>query len=133
MAEAIFIADIVEHNGKTVRQNNLETSHNIPLKALVEISYEGSEDESEESQTCGLRLFVVEHSRDFDGTPLYSLSTNKKAQIELNELEDAIKKTRDPNEKSVINLLIWKTRGSIITGYPENALIQIVKPAEGKY
>lgn len=125
MAEAIFIADIVEHNGKTVRQNNLETPHNIPLKALVEISYEGAEDEDEERQTCGLRLFVVEHSRDFDGTPLYSLSTNKKAQIELNELEDVIKKTRDPNEKSVINFLIWKTRGSIITGYPENALIQI--------
>ena len=50
--------------GKTYRQENLEKQHNIPIGTLVEI------DDPENP----LRLYVVEHFRDFDGTPLYSLS-----------------------------------------------------------
>ncbi len=57
----ILYSEIVERNGKTIRENNMEKGHNIPLKTLVE-TYEG------------LRLFVVLYGRDCDGTPLYWLS-----------------------------------------------------------
>lgn len=59
------IADTVNpETGKTYREENHEKTHNIPLHSLVETGE-------------GLRLWVVEHSRDCDGTPLYSLSFNK--------------------------------------------------------
>ena len=53
--------DLVEANGKTIRQNNLEKKHNIPIGSLVE------------DKKTGVRLFVVYHARDCDGTPLYCL------------------------------------------------------------
>ena len=64
----IFVSDIVESNGKTNKENNLSTQHTIPLNTLVEISYD-SEYEDNSEKTSGLRLFVVNHSRDCDGTP----------------------------------------------------------------
>lgn len=60
----INVADIPDEDGRTPRQKNLEKTHNIPIGALVET------DE-------GLRLWVVSHDRDCDGTPLYSLSFDK--------------------------------------------------------
>lgn len=48
--------------GKTIKEVNLEKNHNIPIGALVEI------------KSNGVRMFVVKHTRDCDGTPLYSLS-----------------------------------------------------------
>jgi hypothetical protein len=60
-------SSIVEENGKTIRENNLEIKHRIPVGALVEIH--GSDGFS----WNGVRLYVREHTRDCDGTPLYSL------------------------------------------------------------
>jgi len=67
------VADIVEDNGKTVRENNLDRSHNIPLGTLVEVKYSkwlgnGACIRSE------ARLFVVSHDRDCDETPLYRVA-----------------------------------------------------------
>ena len=59
----IFVADIVEKNGLTVRENNLKVKHKIPLGSLVEVDIEGHEEN-------GVRLFVISHDRDCDGTPL---------------------------------------------------------------
>lgn len=64
----INVADIVEKNGKTIRQNNFAKPHTIPIGALVEA--DGSPDEYDWN---GIRLFVVAHQRDCDGTPLYGL------------------------------------------------------------
>lgn len=61
-------------SGKTYREENLEKIHKIPLGTLVEVDFN---DEYCESPRKGLRLFVVRHDRDCDGTPLYSLSFNK--------------------------------------------------------
>ena len=61
--------DIVESNGKTIKENNLDKKHNIPIGSLVEfIGYENYE---------GVRMYIVSHDRDCDGTPLYSLSADK--------------------------------------------------------
>jgi len=48
--------------GKTIKENNLEKQHNIPINTLVEIASLG-----------GARLYVLGFSRDCDGTPLYRL------------------------------------------------------------
>lgn len=70
----MMIHDIVEENGKTIRENNLARQHEIPVDSLVEIV---PWDETSEEEYGGVRLFVVKHTRDCDGTPLYSLAPKK--------------------------------------------------------
>lgn len=65
--------------GKTYKEENLEKKHNIELGTLVEVDFDDPDKK-------GLRLFVVRHDRDCDGTPLYSLSFNKNWK----EIEDSI-------------------------------------------
>ena len=68
----MFFSDMVEKNGKTVRENNMAIKHSIPLGTLVEVKY----DEWYGDGACSkvhARLFVVQHGRDCDGTPLYGL------------------------------------------------------------
>lgn len=56
-----LIHDLVNpETGKTYKQENLEKVHLIPLKELVELEN-------------GVRLYVIGHIRDCDGTPLYRL------------------------------------------------------------
>ncbi len=81
----IVFSEIQEANGKTIRENNMEQKHEIPLGSLVEITYEGYDDD--ENPVNGLRLFVVKHSRDCDGTPLYDLSFKVSAQREFEDVE----------------------------------------------
>lgn len=82
MRPAIF-HEIVEGNGKTVKENNLVEQHRIPLGSLVEIVA----DSEYPHDMDGCRLFVVEHARDFDGTPGYHLSFNYALIEELPHLE----------------------------------------------
>ena len=58
------IHDFVEANGKTIRENNLDKQHSFDIGTLVEIA-------------DGVRMFVVMHTRDCDGTPLYTLTAFK--------------------------------------------------------
>lgn len=73
MIELVNIADIRESNGKTVRENNYARLHAIPIGALVEIDC----DDDDYLQAHGVRLFVILHTRDCDGSPLYSLGMRK--------------------------------------------------------
>ena len=69
------IADITNpKTGKTYREENEAKMHNIPLGTLVEVVLDA--DDSAIASN-GLRLFVVAHERDCDGTPLYALSFDK--------------------------------------------------------
>lgn len=63
MTKIIVMHDIVEKNGKTAKENNLEKTHKIKIGALVELK-------------SGARLFIVKHLRDCDGTPLYGLTAD---------------------------------------------------------
>lgn len=77
----ILIHDIVEENGKTIRENNLERQHNIPIDSLVEIKW----DEWFGNGSCWkvhARLWVVSHDRDCDGSPLYALSRYNRESCE---------------------------------------------------
>lgn len=65
-----YVPNIVEANGKTIRENNMALDHKIPLGALVEINCDYSDEH-------GIRMFVCDHNRDCDGTPLYTLWPSK--------------------------------------------------------
>lgn len=67
------VSDMIEANGKTVRENNMEKPHLIPIGTLVE-AY--SNEPSMEYAWEHIRLYVVAHGRGCDGSPLYSLGFN---------------------------------------------------------
>lgn len=69
----INIADIVENNGRTIRQNNLSLKHNIPIGTLVEVTFDTWFGDGA-CWKVHARLFVVDHTRDCDGSPLYTIS-----------------------------------------------------------
>lgn len=71
--EVINVSDIVEANGKTWRENNLAIKHSIPIGTLVEVKFDSWFGEGA-CWKVHARLWVVAHTRDCDGTPLYSLS-----------------------------------------------------------
>ncbi len=115
----IIVVDIVESNGKTIRQNNLAQQHNIALGSLVEIVAPDSE--YDDNPTYGLRLFVVNHSRDCDGTPLYDLSFNKNAQKEYDEYE-----SQKEQLGNLYQIFHWKANGALLRHYGEDSLKLIV-------
>lgn len=76
----INVADIVEDNGKTIRENNLEKIHDIPIGTLVEVKFNEWHGDGA-CEKVHARLWVVSHDRDCDGTPLYSLSKFKESMF----------------------------------------------------
>lgn len=65
------LSEVVEANGKTIRQNNLEQKHKFKVGSKVKVDYEPTGE-----LICRIsgELFVVEHTRDCDGSPIYMLS-----------------------------------------------------------
>ena len=83
MTQVVFVSDIVNpQTGLTIRQENERLTHKIPVGALVEVlKYNTDTDTHEEA--FGLRLYVAEHTRDCDGTPLYTLSAQTQEEIDI--------------------------------------------------
>jgi len=61
-----YYGNIIEENGKTIKENNLELKHTIPFDTLVEI-------DCDYHPAHKMRMYVVDYQRDCDGTPLYGL------------------------------------------------------------
>jgi len=62
-----MIHDFINPNDpakRSYKEVNLEKKHKISVGSLIELE-------------TGVRLFVVGHNRDCDGTPLYSLCADK--------------------------------------------------------
>lgn len=115
----IFVADVVEKNGLTVRENNLKAEHKIPLGSLVEVDIEGHEEN-------GVRLFVISHDRDCDGTPLYTLSFDKKAGEKLKSLKQELETLSPGSEDcSIARYRYNLADGSVTGGFSEYSLIVI--------
>ena len=68
--EIFNIADLLESNGKTMRENNNALKHKIEIGTLVEVIPWDSE-----CEWGNMRMYVTKHTRDCDGTPLYSLGS----------------------------------------------------------
>jgi hypothetical protein len=124
---AIYVGDIVEENGQTITQNNLQKQHNIPLGSLVEIfSTDDEKWNDPEGIQHGLRLWVTGHTRDCDGTPLYALSFNKNAYAEFKNCE----RQAESGDK-LVNHMKQYYRGQFDDGYSEESLI-VIKAHQAK-
>ena len=119
MNNIVNVADIIEENGKTVRENNQNKKHSIPIGSLVEIKPDTGPDHE------GIRLFVVDYTRDCDGTPLYSLSFNKDAKTKMEKYKKELSILPYGNDFEVTKIMYFREEGSIIFGYSESSLIFI--------
>lgn len=75
--EIMRFSDLVEENGRPIRENNMLKEHKFRIgdivNTFVEINH--SRDERTSVQLSGYcKLFVVGCHRDCDGTPLYTLA-----------------------------------------------------------
>jgi len=107
-----FAHDLVESNGKTARENNLEKIHTIPLKTFVEIN-------CDYDTSHGCRGYVVDHQRDCDGTPLYGIAFDPAI---ADELPDYRKGT-----SRIVRLGLMQLENQINKGWSEDSLIIIHK------
>ena len=74
------------------------TTHSIPLYTLVELTQNWGS--SPEDQVKGIRLFVVRHSRDCDGSPLYDLSFDKTAAISYDAFNAEVENMKKMSSKN---------------------------------
>lgn len=79
----MFIHQLIDpETGKTYKEGNLKLQHNIPIGTLVEVKFDEWFGEGACWRVEG-RLWVVAHSRDCDGTPLYVVSRWKDPSFAL--------------------------------------------------
>jgi len=90
MAMQVF-GDIVEANGKTIRENNLAIQHKFPLGSIVTVDFEETQHIFDSRPNIGYKgtatLYVVKHARDCDGTPLYALSDRPVAPVLMSDTD----------------------------------------------
>ncbi len=70
--------------GNTYKEDNLKIPHNIPIGTLVECKF----DTWHSGGACAkyhVRLWVIRHDRDCDGTPLYTISRWKGTWLEVQD------------------------------------------------
>lgn len=75
MPEFVMIHDLRPKDdplGRTYKEINLAMPHNIPVGTLVELAPSEGFD-----KYAGVRLYVVHHHRDCDGTPLYAMAADR--------------------------------------------------------
>ena len=117
--EINIVYNEVEANGKTRRENNLETQHKIPLLSLVEVLGENSPTDYKSNHHAGLRLWVVAHARDCDGTPLYTLSFDKSICRKYEELKNQPESPRHDFLKASLKA---SYNGAMCCGFSEDSL-----------
>lgn len=100
------VSELIESNGKTIKENNLLKNHNIPIGTLVEFPSEDDKDI--------LRAYIVDHIRDCDGEPLYRFSFDKEFAYSLQE-DLKINK----NKKS---LFYMENIGVVFGAHPEECI-----------
>lgn len=78
MTQILLFSEMVEENGKTVRENNLARKHQVRLGAKLKICVPLEPDDLHPFNLPGLRgvitCYVVYYNRDCDGSPLYYIS-----------------------------------------------------------
>lgn len=133
MMEISSFSNIVEENGKTIRQNNLELKHNIPINSIVEVEYGEERDETFIHGTA--RFYVVGHNRDCDGTPLYSLAMEKLEDIENSGIIGIVVDWGDDEQKLIDSDISKNIFHHVKTGFLEESLkvIKIAVPSISEF
>lgn len=112
----VNVSDIVEKNGKTFKENNMSKKHSFPIGSLVEIMGDDGDDD------VGIRLYVVSHSRDCDGTPLYGMSFKRNSVVEMEERKKSMARQTDDMGFQASKALYHMACGSILLNYSEDSL-----------
>ena len=68
----------IENANQITSDNHINATHKIPIGALVELE-------------SGVRLFVIEHTYDCDGEPLYNLTHNITDYLAVKEKSQDLK------------------------------------------
>lgn len=119
----INVADITNpETGKTYREENNEMNHSYEINSLVELKESG-----------GVRLFVVKHTRDCDGTPLYSLSFVPSVKIPTKKSYVGQASSRPPFEIYYQGYEEGQIAGMVLDGYSEDDLTLINTPINGQF
>ncbi len=126
----MLIQNMVESNGRTVRQNNSQIAHRIPLGTLVRVL------PFSEGTPNGMVGFVAEHSRDCDGTPLYSL-TLRPASVghpgtSHYHLLISFSEAQNPLHTALAKHLCVIAQASCSDGYCEDNLEKVREPTENE-
>lgn len=82
--QVMFVQDIIESNGKTVKENNLQKVHKYPIGTMIKYELkhiDHIENHGTDKEICmgihgTLCGFILTHDRDCDGTPLYTIGTD---------------------------------------------------------
>jgi hypothetical protein len=122
---AILVANIIEENGKTIRQNNMEIKHKIPIGTLVEINspQDLEYDDGDVLYECHhrMRAYIVSHDRDCDGTPLYSVGPKGLER----RLQEKFTGRPGSEDEKLFNYSHMLDRAKTIHGLDEGSLIII--------
>ena len=123
--EYVTFGDIVEANGKTIRQNNLSKKHSLPLGTLVEA--EVSVEMAKGTYLTGkAKFYIFTHDRDCDGTPLYGIASDS-----WEGLADCFQKTPEEmrsimhGDRIVWNRIMGAFNIKYFHGYSEDILTVI--------
>lgn len=109
----VAVHDLIDSDtGQSFREMNLEKTHAIPLGTLVEIQSGSNEEDCEWGNGDGARLFVISHSRDCDGTPLYNM----------------VHRLQDSGGTSSKQSLLNRMSKPVINGYSGDSLKIIAAP-----
>ena len=107
--------EVKNADGVTEKELNLKKTHKFPIGSLVEVAVYYLDE-------YGCRLFVVEHSRDCDGSPLYDLSFNRNAQREYR----SAKAESETYYADILNTYdVHRINGSITRHFGEECLVLI--------
>lgn len=110
--ERMLVGNQIECNGKSVRENNMEKLHEIPLGTLVEVDCPSIEEH-------GIRMFVAEYSRDCDGEPLYNLSFHKHY---AERLQEVLEMQDDISIRNIALGIKIQLEGSLLKHFSKDAL-----------
>lgn len=83
MTNPIFMGDLIEANGKSIKENNLAKNHELQIHQLVEVKTDQWFGPDGGSIKIHGRLWVSGYTRDCDGTPLYYLTDRKDVELEF--------------------------------------------------
>jgi hypothetical protein len=119
-----IFSEIVEQNGKTIKENNLEIQHKIPIGALVEVKHSRWHGDGA-CEKIHARLYVIRHMRDCDGSPLYVLSPHSPAYIEKALCDFGLLTPEQRAKKRFITNMMFRVEG----GFGEESL-KVVKLTE---
>lgn len=123
--EIIKFSSIVEANGKTIRENNLEIQHKYPIDTLVEIKYDTANNFGSSSKVHA-RLFVCKHARDCDGTPLYWFSDTPTNEW-LKHPNEVFFDEHDNPRRNISLERLCKEAHSVICNYTEDTIVKVVE------